>query len=103
MNVTIEYSAQLKKNVGHASETLELPDGATVQDAVRAIAHREGGAVAEFLLTPEGTLTSSILLCVDDEQVFWTQAAPLRDGAVVTIATPIAGGCGGDERSVGLE
>ena len=92
MRIKIEYSAQLKKSVGAASEELEAADGATVNEVIRQIAGREGGEVASFLLGEDGVLNASILLCVNDEQVFWSDERVLAEGDVVSLTTPIAGG-----------
>ncbi len=92
MKVKVEYSAQLRKTIGHASEELDLEADTTVQQAVASIAKREGEPVEGLILAKEGRLSSSILLCVNEEQVFWSTPRTLRDGDTVMITTPIAGG-----------
>lgn len=92
MKVTVEYSAQLKKTIGHATEEIDVADEATVQQVVEDIARREGEPVEGLILAREGRLSSSILLCVNDEQVFWSTSRTLEDGDTITITTPIAGG-----------
>ena len=92
MKVTVEYSAQLRKTIGHASEELEVEAETTVQQAVTSIARREGQPVEGLLLAREGRPSSAILLCVNDEQVFWSTPRALEDGDTITITTPIAGG-----------
>ena len=92
MKVTVEYSAQLRKTIGHASEELDLEADTTVQQAVASIAKREGQPVEGLILAKEGRLSSSILLCVNDEQVFLSTPRALQDGDTVMITTPIAGG-----------
>lgn len=92
MKVTVEYSAQLRKTIGCAAEELEVDSGATVQQTVTRIAKREGQPVEGLLLAKEGRPSSSILLCVNDEQVFWSTPRALEEGDTITITTPIAGG-----------
>lgn len=92
MKVTVEYSAQLRKVIGRATEELHPGRGATVQEVVADIAKREGEPLQGLLLAKEGRPSSSILLCVNDEQVFWSTPRELEDGDTITITTPIAGG-----------
>jgi len=92
MKVTIEYSAQMKKTIGHAQEELDVGTGKTVCDIVREIAEREGDPLKSFLLDDGDDLGHSILLFLNDEQVVWQESPALTDGDVLTIATPIAGG-----------
>ena len=92
MKVTVEYSAQLKKTIGRATEELDLATDTTVQQAVASIAKREGQPVERLILAKEGRLSSSILLCVNDEQVFWSTPRALQEGDTIMITTPIAGG-----------
>ncbi len=92
MKVTVEYSAQLRKTIGHASEELNLEAETTVQQAVASIAKREGEPVDGLILAKEVRLSCWILLCVNDEQVFWSTPRALQDGDTVLITTPIAGG-----------
>ena len=92
MKVKVEYSAQLKETIGQASEDLDVADATTVQTLMGQIAQRAGDEISSFLFSEQGKLSGSILLFLNDEQVLWSQPAPLNDGDVLTIATPIAGG-----------
>ena len=94
MKVRVEYSAQLKRAIGHASEELEIESGTTAQEVLRQIAKREGGDVESFLIREDGRLSPTVLLCVNDEQVLWSAARALADRDVVSLTTPIAGGLG---------
>ena len=93
MKVKVEFSAQMKKAIGQATEEFDLGGAPTVQDLVRQIAMREGDPLKSFLLDEQSDLGSSILLFLNDEQVLWSSPAALSDGDTLTIATPIAGGC----------
>ena len=92
MNVSVEYSAQLKRAIGRVREDLKVEAGTTAQDLLRQIAEREGGDVESFLIKSDGRLSPTVLLCVNDEQVLWSAPRELADGDVVSLATPIAGG-----------
>ena len=94
VKVKVEYSAQLKKAIGHDREEVEIAAGATAQDVLREIADREGGDVRRFLIREDGRLSPTVLLCVNDEQVLWSTPRTLAKGDLVSLTTPIAGGCG---------
>lgn len=81
VRVTVLYFAAARERAGTRSEELQLADGATAQDALRAAcaAHPQLLAVAEKLR-----------LAVD--QRFEGPGAPLRDGAEVALIPPVAGG-----------
>ncbi len=92
MKVKVEYSAQMRKTIGRASEELEIAAGDTVCDLIGSIARREGEPLQGFLLGAGGEPSPSILLFLNDVQVEWCEAPSLADGDVLTIASPIAGG-----------
>ncbi len=93
MKVKVEYSAQPKKAIGHGDEEVDVATGATAQDVLRDIAKREGGEVQRFLMREDGKLSPTVLLCVNDEQILWSTPRELAEGDVVSLTTPIAGGC----------
>jgi molybdopterin converting factor small subunit len=79
VTVTVKLHASLKKfapaGASDARTTLELPDGATARDAVRALGIPDKFAGAVFLGTERAELSS-----------------PLRDGEDVNLFPPIGGG-----------
>lgn len=92
MQVTVEYAAQVKRAAGVASESVDVDDGCSVQDALSRIAEQHGDPLAKLLLGEEGRLHPSILLFVGDEQVRWETPRQLSAGDVITILSPISGG-----------
>ena len=88
MKITMIYHAQIRRLTGVAEEGVELPDGATVTDAMR----RAPGtaAAAELLFDAEGRLQPVILTVLNG-----VPAGPghaLRDGDTLALFSPVAGG-----------
>ena len=92
MQVTVEYSAQVKRAAGVATETFELDDGTTLCQLVSRIAEIRGEALAGTLFNADGELHPSILVFVNDVQILTTENPPLSHHACVTFLSPISGG-----------
>jgi hypothetical protein len=65
---------------------------ANLSELLRSLAVRHPGPFGQLVLTPEGELLPSILLCVNDQQVDPASDDPLPDGATVTFLSAISGG-----------
>jgi molybdopterin converting factor small subunit len=81
--VTVRYFAGAKAAAGTREEAVALPDGATVDDLVAALAADHGDALARVLAA------ASFLL---DEVAVHERATVLAEGAVVDVLPPFAGG-----------
>jgi molybdopterin converting factor small subunit len=92
MQLSIEYTAQLRRAAGVASETIDLPAGCTLEQLARALADRHGEELRRVLLNGDGRLQRSVLIFVGDEQVSPDCNVPLLNGQTVTFAAPISGG-----------
>lgn len=92
MKVTVKYLAQAKRAAGCAAETLELPGGCLLCELVQRLGERHGEPLQKLLLGPGGRPHEALLLFVGEEQVRADTERELRDGDVVTILTPMAGG-----------
>ena len=92
MQVTVEYTAQVKRAAGVAVESVTLAEPCTVQELVANVAKMHGEGLARLLFASDGVLHPSILLFVGDRQVRWDMAVELQEGDVVTILSPISGG-----------
>lgn len=81
MRVTVRLFAAAREAVGSAEVVLELPDGATLGDALRAV-------------NADGTAASVLARCslLLDGSAETDPGAPLHDGAVVDVLPPFAGG-----------
>ena len=91
MKVAVRYMAQLRRAAGAAIEQVELGRPCSAKELLRRIAERRGGSFRNLLLNADGGVQRAVLLFVGDEQV-GSEAALLRDGDVVTVLTPMAGG-----------
>jgi molybdopterin converting factor small subunit len=91
MRVTLRFFAQVKAAAGEPRREVELPDGATVADALRA-AIEENPGLSRFLVRDDGELNGTVLLFVGEESVDPDDGRPLRDGEAVDVMSPISGG-----------
>lgn len=92
MSVTIEYSAQIKQALGLASERIELGSARTVAGVLEELARRHGKSFRHFVPADGGPRRGALLLSVNDEQVFRDTPMELRDGDILRIMSPMAGG-----------
>ncbi len=92
MRITVKYMAQLKQAAGVAGETLDLPPECTIDDVGRALVERHGDLICPILFRDNGTPHPAMLFFVGDEQVRPGVSLTFKDGDVVTILAPMAGG-----------
>ncbi len=83
MYLNVLYFAHVRERVGRSEERLEVPDGATVADAVALLVMRYPALEA---------LMAVVRVAVDGE--FAALDAPLHDGAELVLIPPVAGGAG---------
>jgi molybdopterin synthase sulfur carrier subunit len=81
--VTVRYFAAARAAAGLPSENVDIGDGATVGDALEAIATRHGEALRKVLAA------CSFLL---DSVAVRDRATPLPPGAELDVLPPFAGG-----------
>jgi sulfur-carrier protein len=91
MKVTVRYMAQLRRAAGSAAEQVEFDLPCSPADLLKRLAERHGPPFRDLLLDAEGRVQHAVLLFVGDEQI-GPVPVPLRDGDVVTVLTPMAGG-----------
>ncbi len=92
MRIVVHYMAQIKRAAGRAVEQIELDRSSTVQELVVRLAQGGEEPLRRLLLDAQGALQPALLLFVGDEQVSAGQPLSLRDGDVVTVLSPMAGG-----------
>ena len=81
--VTVRYFAAARAAAGMPSEDIDIRDGATVADALEAIASRHGEALRKVLAA------CSFLV---DSVAVRDRTTPLRPGAELDVLPPFAGG-----------
>ena len=92
MQITVEYTAQLKQAAGVAAETVELADAATLQTLFEELSRRHDARLKPLLFDNQGNWQRSVLIFVGDEQVAWDQPVQLARGQTVSLVAPISGG-----------
>jgi molybdopterin converting factor small subunit len=92
VRIAVHYMAQVKRAAGRAVEQVELERSCTVQELVVRLAERGTEPLRRLLLDEQGALQPALLLFVGDEQVSAGQTMSLREGDVVTVLSPMAGG-----------
>jgi molybdopterin synthase catalytic subunit len=90
MRVTMLYFAAARERAGVPSEALELPDGATVAQALAAACERHPGLQA---------IATKLRVAVDED--FAAPDRKLRDGAEIALIPPVSGGAGAHRVSTG--
>jgi molybdopterin converting factor small subunit len=91
MRIEVRYLAQLRAAAGQAMEVIAVDPPCTAGELVTRLAEKHGSPLRSLLLDEKGNVQQPLLLFVGDEQVD-SPARPLRDGDVVTILSPMAGG-----------
>jgi len=92
MNVTVEYTSQIKRAAGHSQESYALEENATVQDLLKRIADRHHEKLQAVLYDENGSILPTVLIFVDDKQVANHSGQVLKDDETVTFLSPISGG-----------
>ena len=88
MKITLKYFAQIRKQAGRETETIEIHDGATVLEVLNAVDH--GDDFKAIVFDASGSPRSVIMLIVNDMPV--THEHILSDGDMVQLFSPVAGG-----------
>ena len=81
MNCTILLFAQLAESIGSDRITIELNDGATVEDALQEL-----GSQHEII----AAMRDSIAVAIDDR--YCTRTTTLNDGDMLALIPPVSGG-----------
>jgi molybdopterin converting factor small subunit len=92
MRVSVRYMTQLRTATGTAAETVDVEAPCTAADLVAQIAAHHGAALRRLLLDADGRLHPAILVFVGDVQDDPRESVPLKEGDVVTLLAPVAGG-----------
>jgi MoaD family protein len=93
IKVTVHHYNMLRRLTGQAREQVDLPEGADVLDALRALSDRYGPAVAELLFSPTGEPASHLVVFVNGQLAFpGLPAQPLADGDELKLLPAISGG-----------
>lgn len=92
MRIKIKYTAQLKKEIGIAEETVETESKTTIENLVIQLNNKHKMAFQNIVFSVEGKFLDAVLLIVNGKQVRYNSGLVLNNGDNLTIMSPIAGG-----------
>jgi len=93
ISVTVRYHNLLLRIAGVAGETISLPAGASLHDALERLAQRHEPPLREMLFEPEGDISPHLAIFCNRRLVRPDQHdAPLADGDELMLFPAIAGG-----------
>ena len=94
MEVELRYYAMVRDAAGKRSETLALPDGATVMDLINHLIGLFGDRFRGYLYDDEGRLIDYLMFSVNEVDIRSLNGfdTVLRDGDRVLVMPPIGGG-----------
>jgi len=91
--VTVRYHNLLRRTTGLAEETITLPAGTSLRDALEHLAQRYGPALREMLFEPEGNVSLHLVIFRNRRLVRPDQHdAPLTDGEELMLFPALSGG-----------
>jgi molybdopterin converting factor small subunit len=90
MQVTVHYVAQLRRAAGCPSERFDLASALTVGTFLRFLAGRRVEGFRNLIMADTDRVQPSLLVFVGDQPA--DAGTLLRDGDVLTLMTPMAGG-----------
>lgn len=91
MQVRVEFAAQLKRAAGHAEESVQLANNATLRELAVQLAEQHGVPFRQMILTESNELSGTVLVFSNEKQVR-DPAYRLSEGETLTFLTPISGG-----------
>ncbi len=93
MKIAIEYFGPAREAAGCSRETVEICGPSSAREVIKKVALARGGKFASLLLTPDGEISTSVLLAIGNRQVAFEDAIELRDGDEIVVIPPVSGGC----------
>ncbi len=93
MRVSVRYMAQLRTAAGVAVEAVEIDGRLHGLGPWRpGLAARHGDGLRRLLLGDDGRIGPAILVIIGDAQIVTNELLSLKDGDVITLLSPVAGG-----------
>ena len=74
ISITVRYHNMLRRRAGVRSETLSLPVGARLREALAQVGANHGPALQEMLFSPEGDLASHLVVFCNGKLVHGDRA-----------------------------
>lgn len=93
MTIHVRYHNILQRAAGTEHETIELPAGASIAEAVKHVANHHGMPLREMLLGPEGNVASYLVIFHNGQLVEQKHLQlSLADGDELMLFLAISGG-----------
>lgn len=95
LRINVRFFAAVRELVGSREETLELPDGGTVENLLDLLVERHGKPFRDYIYDPKGDeLRRSLQILVGDKPMSALNglSTVLTDGCILAIIPPVGGG-----------
>ena len=92
MHITVEFAAQEKAAAGTQAENIDVAPSSNVQDIAETVCRKFGEKLRAVLMDAQGKLHRSILVSVNDYQVFHEEKYDFKDGDRLNFLSPVSGG-----------
>jgi len=89
MQVNVQTFSMIRTILGQKTISLELPEGATVRDAIQQVVEMGGPEARKMILSPDGE-SLKIAVLINGASVGLN--TPLNDGAEINLMVTIGGG-----------
>ena len=91
MQVTVQYTTQLRTALNLHQECVEIPEASTVWTLIKQLAQQHPEPFSQFVVKGN-YLQPNIIVTVGDQQVIDVVRHVLSQGDVITILSAISGG-----------
>ncbi|RJS90303.1 MoaD/ThiS family protein [Candidatus Bathyarchaeota archaeon] len=94
IHVTVKFFALLREIVGAWRVKLPLPEGATVGEALKALAQQYGQRFRDYVYDEEGRVRGHLIFLINGESIKALRGfeTVLREGDTLVILPPVGGG-----------
>ena len=92
MKIKAEYTAQLKVITGVSMEHYDISANSGLLQLIKVISDKHGEKFRDFVLTGDGLIMPSIMISINNEQVYAEDSIYLKENDTVSFLSPMAGG-----------